>query len=274
MPKFGNKLIIILPIIAFSLIVINAFFGHLIYGSLYKEDINKYSVYVHLQPDWKSYPSNILFDITNVWINPGYTNESNLALSESDPGVKLEDYNENKLQYVNGKSYVELEHQFNNCSTSWRPILYRYAIDSIQGQIEYLEGIRLNNDPYVTQFASVKNSSHDDESQKMRASNGFLKFIPICTSKEKTSYEFNIKTNDPNVAFDVYFVTSENQTRNFQNPQLFSYYKNDGCFGVNYESFRGVCKNVDSKSGILIVIPDELRQNLTKLTVNLHEISE
>lgn len=272
MPKLG-KLIIVLPIIAFLLIITNAFFGHLIYGSLYKEDINKYSIYVHLQPDWKSYPSNILFDVTNVWKNHDSA-DSKLALSESDPGVKLEDYNENKLQYVNGKSYVELEHQFNNCSTSWRPILYRYAIDSIQGQIENLEGIRLNNDPYVTQFATVKNTNYDDASQKIKSSEGFMKFIPICTTKEKTSYEFNIKTNDPDMAFDVYFIKSKEQLENFQNPESFSYYKEDGCFGINYESFRGVCKNVDSESGILIVIPDDLHQNLTKFTVNLHELSD
>src|SRR5574339_446819 len=135
MVRFGTKLVIILPVIAFTLILSNAFFGHLIYGSLYNEDINKYSVYVHLQPDWKSYPSNILFDVTNVWQSNNIEDKSKFALSESDPGVKLEDYNENKLQYVNGKSYVELEHQFNNCSSSWRPILYRYAIDSVQGQI-------------------------------------------------------------------------------------------------------------------------------------------
>lgn len=273
MVRFGTKLVIILPVIAFTLILSNAFFGHLIYGSLYNEDINKYSVYVHLQPDWKSYPSNILFDVTNVWQSNNIEDKSKFALSESDPGVKLEDYNENKLQYVNGKSYVELEHQFNNCSSSWRPILYRYAIDSVQGQIEHLEGIRLNTDPYVTQFPSIKNTNYSDEIQKSKSSKGFLKFIPICTSKESTSYEFNIKTNDPEMAFDVYFIASESELNNFQNFESFSHYEQEGCFGTNYKSFRGKCNNVGAKSGILIVVPDELRQNLTKFTVNLHEIS-
>lgn len=272
MSKIKNKLIIILPLVAFSLILTNAFFGHLIYGSLYTEDINKYSVYVHLQPDWKSYPSNILFDITNVW-HSNSTESTNTALSESDPGVKIEDYNENKLQYVNGKSYVELEHQFNNCSSSWRPILYRYAIDSIQGQIEYIEGFRLNNDPYIAHFPIIKNSNYGDDVQKLKSSQGFLKFIPICTTKSKTSYEFNVKSNDPNIAFDVYFVSSENELENFQNQEQFSYYKGNGCYGQNYVSFGGVCDNVGSKSGILIVIPDEFHQNLTKFSVSLHEIS-
>ena len=60
----------IIPIVAFGLILSNAFFGHLLFGSPYDQDINKYSIYVHLQPEWKSYPGNILFDITNVWSNP------------------------------------------------------------------------------------------------------------------------------------------------------------------------------------------------------------
>lgn len=274
MAKLRSKLIVILPIIAFSLIVTNAFFGHLIYGSLYNEDINKYSVYIHLQPDWKSYPSNLLFDVTNVWVDHNTLNTSKLSLTESDPGINLGEYHQNELQYVNGKSYVELEHQFNNCTTSWRPILYRYAIDTVQGQIENMEGLRLNNDPYVTQFASIKNISYDDELQKTKVSQGFLKFFPICTNKDKTSYEFNIKTNDPRIAFNVYFVSSENELNNFLSPESFSYYKEGGCFGENYESFRGICRNVDSNSGILIAIPDEFHQNLTKFTVNLHELSD
>ena len=29
--------------------------------------VNKYANYVHFQPEWNSYPSNLLFDVTNTW---------------------------------------------------------------------------------------------------------------------------------------------------------------------------------------------------------------
>jgi len=46
---------------------------------------------------------------------------------------------------------------------------------------------------------------------------------------------------------------------------------NDSCFGKNYHSFSGTCENVDQKSGLLIIIPDNLERSLTKIKVNLHE---
>ena len=57
-------------IVGIAILVTHAFFGHLIFGFPYEEDINKHQTYIHLQPDWKSYPRNILFDITTVWSNP------------------------------------------------------------------------------------------------------------------------------------------------------------------------------------------------------------
>ena len=48
------------------------FFGHLLF--VYDQDINKYSIYVHFQEEWNSYPVNILFDVTNVWSNPNFSN--------------------------------------------------------------------------------------------------------------------------------------------------------------------------------------------------------
>ena len=58
---------IIIPIIAFSLIFVNAFFGHLIFASETPEVVNKYTVYVHLLSEWDSDSKNIIFDVTNTW---------------------------------------------------------------------------------------------------------------------------------------------------------------------------------------------------------------
>ena len=33
-----------------------------------KTQLNKYYNYVHLQPEWNSYPLNLLFDVTTEWV--------------------------------------------------------------------------------------------------------------------------------------------------------------------------------------------------------------
>jgi len=143
-------------------------------------------------------------------------------------------------------------------------MLYRYAIDSVRTQIELIQGSELNNDPYVSIFPNIK-------SMNSTASKFYVQFIPMCTDKKTTSYEYSISIDDETSGFDVYFVDSKKQLENYLNYGIFDFYTHKGCFGKNYHSFSGICKNIDQESGLLIIIPDDLNRSLTKIKVNLHE---
>ena len=94
---------VIFPVIAFSLILVNMLFGHLLYTSPYDQDINKYSIYVHLESNWESYPGNILYEITNVWSNPDP--ETSLNTFNYDPSIQtslVTDHNYNQI----GRAHV------------------------------------------------------------------------------------------------------------------------------------------------------------------------
>ena len=247
-------------------------FGHLLYNSPYDQDINKYSIYVHLESNWESYPGNILYEVTNVWSNPDP--ETSLNTFNYDPSIStslVTDHNFNQLEFQNQKSYVELKHEFSDCESSWKPILYRYAIDSVRNNIEYMQGNTLNKDPYVQIFPDITNNNYDLEEQKQLVKEGFVQFIPICTAKETTSYEYSVSINDEKIGFDVYFVDSKDQVDNFIANKAFFYYAQNECYSKNHISFSGTCENVGSDSGLLIVIPDKLQLSLTKIKVNLHE---
>ncbi|EIJ65537.1 hypothetical protein BD31_I1326 [Candidatus Nitrosopumilus salaria BD31] len=258
-----NIIYFIIPVVAFVLILSNAFFGHLLFDTPYDQDINKYSIYVHLQQEWDSYPGNILFEITNVWSNP---NPDKQEYSEDTSDISaLTIYNSNQLQYQNEKSYVELKHEFSNCESSWKPMLYRYAIDSVRNKIELIQNIKINDDPYISILPAIP-------VEKQIVSSSYVQFIPLCTSKENTSYEYSILIDDKNAWFDVYFVPSKDQLDNYLNSDTFYYYPDDTCFANSFQSFTGVCNNVGKNSGLLIVIPDILDKSLTKVKVSLHEI--
>ena len=255
---------VIIPIVAFALVLSNALFGEILFDSFYQQDIDKYSIYVHLQQDWK-HSGNILFDVTNVWSNTktDFSKPSDTSLFSS--------YNSNQLQYQHGKSFVELKHDFSNCDSSWKPISYRYIIDSIRGKIDLVQGIRLNDDPYVSVFPNSLNFNYGAEKQAEYAKQGYVQFIPICTSSETTSYEYSISLNDDNIGFDVYFVPSEDEIANYLENDSFGFYPQEGCHAQNYHSFSGVCQNVGKDSGLLIVLPDDLRLALTKVRISIHE---
>lgn len=265
-----KKLYFILPIVAFLVILINAFFGHLIFDFSSEQVLNKYSIYVHLLPEWKSYPRNIIFDVTTVWSNPETNRNYPYYEPELDITLKTE-YNVNEIQQINQKSFVELKHEFSDCVNEWKPILYRRAVDSVRAQFNYLLGLQVNSDPYIIVYPKIINEEYNISEQKTKLESGYSHFIPICTTKDITSYDFSVKINDEKLGFDVYFVQSIEQLDNYRLETNFNYYQKDGCFGHNLHSFSGSCDNIEKNSGLLIVIPDEFHNSLTKISVNLHE---
>jgi hypothetical protein len=262
--KLKTGLYVILPILGFGLILSNMLFGHLIFVSSYDQDINKYSIYVHLQPEWDSYPHNILFDVTDVWSN---SNSDPILYDHNSENISnLIPYNSNQLQFQNKKSFVELKHEFNNCKSNWAPPLYRYAVDSVRNNFEVMLGTQLNNDPYVSVFSNIPMEQNESNNSE------YVQFIPICTSKDITSYEYAITSTDAELSFDAFFVSSEDELQNYLSSDFFTYYLQEECSVLNHQSFSGVCKNIGKNSGLLIIIPDDLESSLTKVTVNLHEV--
>ena len=253
----------IIPTVAFALILTNAFFGHLLFDSPYEQDINKYSVYVHLQPEWNSHPGNILFEVTNVWSNPD--SEKNTYSTDPSDISSLASYNSNQLQFQHEKPYVELKHEVSNCESSWKPMLYRYAIDIVRNRVELAQGTQLSDDPYVSIVPDIL-------SEKQAATASYAQFIPVCTAREGTSYEYSVSINDPSSWFDVYFVDSPDHLQNYLDSGSFEHYTQPGCSAQGHRSFSGMCSDVGGESGLLIIIPDNLGQSLTKVRVSLHEL--
>jgi len=217
---------------------------------------NEYATYVHFQPEWKSYPLNIIVDVSTTWereVIPGEEEQSDI----SKHGAKQR---QNGLQYINNKPVVAVQYDYRDCESQW----FHYAktsLDFIGYQLELFGENR-----------SIPNTVYSDESQKQKLQNGFAQFIPICTSKDSANYKYTISVNDKNIGFDVYFVPSEIQQLNyFLYPENFEYYTEEGCYAHNYQKFSGTCKDVDKNGGLLIVIPDELSRPMTKISVELTE---
>lgn len=233
---------------------------------LQAQAINKQSIYVHLQPDWRSYPGNIVYDITNVW-----SQTENKPLK---PETRLEiakEANVDEVRYVHGKSYTLIQHDNTNCHDVWEPHYARFGADVIRHQIEYIAGKQKDPDPNITLYTSVK-GKQDDKEHNASLKTGYSQFIPICTSKNTTSFDYSVKINDDSIGFDVYFVPSMSEQTNYDTSNgKFEYYGGGECFGKNYVSFSGTCRDVDGNAGLLIVVPDSLTLPLTKIDVYLYE---
>lgn len=279
------------PVIILGVVMANAFFGQEMLGSIHDRSINRYSIYVHLQPGWESHPNNILYEVTNVWSGPLHSPTGGEPYTRVDPDdiSTLVTYNQNQLQYQNSKPYVELRHEFSDCKTDWRPIPYRYAVDSARNWIETMQGVQTDgagsvddayaaasrDDPYVWIFPNVPSDAYDADGQSAPpARSGYAQFIPVCTISEgPVTYDYSVMVNDPAVGLDAYFVRSEAEAAAYASGSNFAYYKQAGCSITGHNSFSSTCHGVTQGSGLLIIVPDGLDLSLTKVRVGLHERS-
>ncbi|MFN3654849.1 MAG: hypothetical protein ACK4TO_05930 [Candidatus Nitrosotenuis sp.] len=230
---------------------------------LQQQAINKQSMYVHLQQEWKSYPRNIVYDITNVW-----SQTENRQLSTQARLQITKESNVDELRYVHGKSYILVQHDNTNCHDVWEPHYARFGADVIRHQIEYLTGLQQSPDPNITMYTPIP-SKQDQKEHESQIKTGYSQFIPICTDKMTATFDYAVRINDDTIGFDVYFVPSPKEQKNYDEGKDFTFY--EGCYGINYASFSGTCNNVSREAGLLIVVPDNLSVPLTKFDVWLYE---
>ena len=219
--------------------------------------LNKYYNYVHLQPEWNSYPSNIIFDVSVFW-----DRDHTQTPDTTKHGGAINRVN--TLQYLGTKSYVEVQYDYVDCNSQW--IHYaRHGIDMWNSYLDYWTGKQTTYGYDSASFSKIPSNSGPTDTSSV-----FLQFIPLCTSKDITSFEYGIRIDDSDVGFDVYFVPSIHEKLAYYYNYGFDYY--DECRGLGYSSFSGTCQNVGKESGLLIVLPDTLQKPLTKVTIKLKEI--
>ena len=227
--------------------------------------VNKYANYVHFQPEWNSYPSNLLFDVTNTW------NRTSTLVSDSENTTVPKAgalTHVNLLHYLENKPYLEVQYDYLGCNYQW--IHYaKYSADILSSKLDFAAGKQLDSDHSSALFSLVPSNVNYDKTNPVSV---YSQFIPLCTSQNSTSFEFGVRIDDKEKGFDVYFVDSKDQRDNYHSDSKeFVYYP--GCAGINYQSFSGTCHGVDKVSGLLVVIPDNLDKPLTKVYVKLKEIS-
>lgn len=258
MKKIHGAILAIICIIV-SYYIVSAFV-------LQQQSINKQSIYVHLEPGWKSYPGNIVYEITNVW-----SRQDTTQLSAQERLEISKQNNVDEIRYTHDKPYILVQNSNTNCRDSWEPHYARFGADTLRHYIEYATGLQKSPDPNITLYTLAPSRQNLDE-QQAQLKSGYSQFIPICSSHDGASFDYTVRINDSTVGFDVYFVDSPVQQENYDTGNgQFTYYSDGTCFGKNYERFSGTCNNVGKSAGLLIIIPDNLTLPLTKIQIWLYE---
>jgi len=260
-----KPIIIIAIVIAFLFVPQNAFAD------------TEYNIYIDELPEWASYASDVMYESTKFWeeVDPSlkfYQVDSQVLADFSVQWVK--EFGVEHVGYAFGNQFLEVGLGDSNCVPNrWQPYSSNYVSQIMKHEIGHILGYEHNlDDPADIMYPIIVNTEYGLVEQTLAFTENYAWFVPICTSKEITSFNYQIDIEDPTYGFDVYFVLSADSIDRWGEGKPFEYYADSSCYGTNYIEFGGTCENVSSESGLLIST-NELSQPLVNVNVKMQEIT-
>lgn len=232
-------------------------------------------VYVDELPEWADYAANVMYESTKAWqdANPGLKFYIASNPQQADFVVKwVKEFGTEYVGYAYGNLFIEVALGDSNCKEKWQPYSSNYIVHIMEHEIGHVFGYQHSSDPDSIMYPIVLNLEYGEIAEEFTLTERYAQFVSLCSNKEITSYNYQVKTDDPTYGFDVYFVPSINELQRWQDGKSFRYYSGKGCFGEQYLSYSGTCDGVEKGSGLFIIMDSKVTNPLTKITVTQQEI--
>ena len=231
--------------------------------------------YVEPLPEYASYANNVMELSTTAWED---ANDNLQFIEVSSPQQAnfqvqwVKEFGVEHVGYAFGSWFIEVGLGDSNCvGEMWQPYSEKYTTNIMTHEIGHVLGFDHVNDPDSIMYPTAINWEYGNVETKKTLTNGYGYFQPICTSKDVTTFDWYVSSDDPIYGFDVYFVPSKNEFNNWIDGESFDYFDGDGCYAENMLSVGGTCEGLTQDSGLLVVMGDTATEPLTDITLNLQE---
>ena len=233
-------------------------------------------VYVDDLPEWGEFASNAMYESTQYWQNQIPDLQFYVVDDPAKADFRVQWVKEFGVEHVGfafGSQFMEVGLGDSNCGGNWNPFSANYVADIVKHEIGHILGYTHSDDPNDIMYPVATNYEYGLVEQDIPFVENYAYFIPVCSSKSVTSFNYNVSTDDPSYGFDVYFVPDVNSLNQWSKNEAFEHYAESSCNGQNYLSFGGVCESVSNNSGLLIFTHDTLTNPLTTITVQYQEVT-
>jgi len=212
---------------------------------------------------------------TTVWetANPGLEFIEVNSPQQADFQVFwVKEFGVEHVGYAFGSWFIEVGLGDSNCGNGmWQPYSEKYVSDIMTHEIGHVLGLGHDNDPNSIMYPIALNWEYGNVETNKTLTSNYGYFQPICTSKDLTTFNWHVSTDDPTYGFDVYFVPSIDEFNKWAAGESFSYFQSNGCSAVSMLSVGGTCEGVPKNSGLLVIMGDATTQPLTEITLNTQE---
>ena len=231
--------------------------------------------YVEPLPNYASYATNVMDLSTTAWEDANDDLEFIEVTSPEQANFQVQwvkEFGVEHVGYAYGSWFIEVGLGDSNCGTGmWQPYSEKYTTHIMTHEIGHVLGWDHVDDPDSIMYPVALNWEYGIVETSKTLTNDYGYFSPICTSKDSTTFNWHVSSDDPTYGFDVYFVPSIDEFDSWVEDGTFSYFDDTGCFAENMISVGGTCEGVTSESGLLVLMGDKATEPLTEITLAVQE---
>ena len=238
-----------------------------------KSGIKKYTVYAEPLPDWAVKAKDAINDAMTFWKqNTGV--EFTLVDSPQNANIVIKWIKESAGvydAYTINQNRIDISVGNTACDGTWHSFDSNSVSALTIHEFGHALGLEHSSDPNNVMFPVIKKAKYATIEAQFYVKPKQALFVPLCTMRDETPVAFDIGIDDKTNGFDVFVVPSKINYDNYLKGEKFRYYSEEGCFAVNRHNYIGLCNDVVSTGGLLLIMPEKFEKDTAIIHVKLQE---
>ena len=234
-----------------------------------------YNVYVDPLPEFGSFAQNSVPEALDWWEQKRPDVKFKIVSNPESADFTIQwvkDFGTEVIGYAYDDLFMEVGLGDSMISEQWYPYSTNYVTDIVKHEVGHILGYDHVNNPQDIMYAVTANIEYGLIELQLDLLPNEAYFMPVFTTKDITTINYQVNSENAEYGFDVYFVPSEADLDKWASDAPFNFYQDKKCFAENVFHTSGVC-DVEFGSGLLIISHEEEANKRTYFDVKMTEKS-
>ena len=221
-----------------------------------------YNVYVEPLPEFGNFAQNSVPDALYWWEQKRSDIKFKIVSNPESADFTIQwvkDFGTEVIGYAFDDLFIEVGLGDSNVDGNWYPYSANYVTDIMKHEIGHILGYDHVNNPQDIMYPVSANIEYGLIELQLDLLSNEAYFMPVLSTKDITTINYQINSQNAEYGFDVYFVPSEADLDKWASDAPFNFYQDENCYAENIFHTSGIC-NVEYGSGLLI-ISNEIESN-------------